>query len=56
MVGLCYVMPVTGDKAYTGKEEEEDNFVTYALLTHSFSCLRSGVEHIGSSYTILSVP
>jgi hypothetical protein len=25
MAGLCYVMPVTGHKAYTGKEEEEDN-------------------------------
>jgi hypothetical protein len=24
MEGLCYVMPVTGHKAYTGKEEEED--------------------------------
>jgi hypothetical protein len=23
MAGLCYVMPVTGHKAYTGKEEEE---------------------------------
>jgi hypothetical protein len=24
MAGLCYVMPVTGHKAYTGKEEEEE--------------------------------
>jgi hypothetical protein len=24
MAGLCYVTPVTGHKAYTGKEEEED--------------------------------
>jgi hypothetical protein len=23
MAGLCYVTPVTGHKAYTGKEEEE---------------------------------
>jgi hypothetical protein len=22
--GLCYIMPVTGHEAYTGKEEEED--------------------------------
>jgi hypothetical protein len=21
--GLCYVMPITGHEAYTGKEEEE---------------------------------
>jgi hypothetical protein len=25
MVGLCYVTPVTGHEAYTGKEEEEEN-------------------------------
>jgi hypothetical protein len=24
MAGLCYVTPVTGHKAYTGKEEEEE--------------------------------
>jgi hypothetical protein len=24
MEGLCYVMPVTGHKANTGKEEEEE--------------------------------
>jgi hypothetical protein len=23
--GLCYIMPVTGHKAYTGKEEEEED-------------------------------
>jgi hypothetical protein len=27
MAGLCYVTPVTGRKAYTGKEEEEEVLV-----------------------------
>jgi hypothetical protein len=29
MAGLCYVMPVTGHKAYTGKEEEEEELQDY---------------------------
>jgi hypothetical protein len=30
MAGLCYVMPVTGHKAYTGKEEEEEAIVHFS--------------------------
>jgi hypothetical protein len=33
MAGLCYVTPVTGHKAYTGKEEEDD---FHFLLTPAF--------------------
>jgi hypothetical protein len=38
MEGLCYVMPVTGHKAYIGKEEEEKpcNFLT-SRVTINFS-------------------
>jgi hypothetical protein len=32
MAGLCYVTPVTGHKAYTGKEEEEDHFPYDSVL------------------------
>jgi hypothetical protein len=27
VAGLCYVTPITGHKAYTGKEEEEELFL-----------------------------
>jgi hypothetical protein len=33
MEGLCYVMPVTGHKAYTGKEEEEEKTVHNVIYT-----------------------
>jgi hypothetical protein len=37
--GLCYVMPVTGHKAYSGKEEEEEEktpfFLSYTYLLSS---------------------
>jgi hypothetical protein len=36
MAGLCYVMPVTGHKAYTGKEEEEDIFMAMNSFTPPF--------------------
>jgi hypothetical protein len=33
MAGLCYVTTVTGHKAYTGKEEEEEY-----IDIHTFDC------------------
>jgi hypothetical protein len=32
MEGLCYVIPVTGHKAYTGKEEEEEVFYVQSVV------------------------
>jgi hypothetical protein len=39
MAGLCYVMPITGHKAYTGKEEEEtfSKIKIYIILCY-YSC------------------
>jgi hypothetical protein len=31
MAGLCYVTPITGHKANTGKEEEEEEINTYSI-------------------------
>jgi hypothetical protein len=32
MAGLCYVTPVTGHKAYTGKEEEVLKYVISIII------------------------
>jgi hypothetical protein len=32
MAGLCYVMPVTGHKAYTSKEEEEEDVFLISVM------------------------
>jgi hypothetical protein len=58
MEGLCYVMPVTGHKAYTGKKEEEESTLvtkyTTALTFSNSVFYPHSIFHINSSTVLTS--
>jgi hypothetical protein len=50
MAGLCYVTPVTGHKAYTGKEEEEDNCSKKLPLSETLFNIHLSPQMLGTVF------